>query len=344
MGHVGALALNVAHSRHVGDWTGGIVLEAVGVAPTDESVYRALLLRPRCTVVDLAQSLELIESDVRRSTDRLEELGLVSRADGAPDLLIPARPDVAIDVLAARQRVELDQAQMAARVLLSEMRTLEQHRPENLVEVLVGQSMIASRFAQLLAATERDLLVLDRPPYASAPGQSEPTVRRLLREGVRVQGIYSPDSLDRPGAVDDAFKAADAGEVARVHPKVPMKLAIFDHSAALLPLSVDQLVDSALVVHPCALLDALVEMFGLLWEQALPVLGHGGADAAPDSSDARLMTMLAAGLKDDAIARQLDLSSRTVGRRVAELMDSLGARTRFQAGVHAQRRGILRGE
>jgi DNA-binding NarL/FixJ family response regulator len=53
------------------------------------------------------------------------------------------------------------------------------------------------------------------------------------------------------------------------------------------------------------------------------------------------MTLLAAGFKDDAIARQLALSSRTVGRRVAELMESLGARTRFQAGIHAQRRRLL---
>lgn len=63
---------------------------------------------------------------------------------------------------------------------------------------------------------------------------------------------------------------------------------------------------------------------------------------AADSADQRLLTMLASGLKDDAIARHLDISSRTVGRRVADLMDGLGARTRFQAGVHAQRRSLLR--
>jgi DNA-binding NarL/FixJ family response regulator len=116
-----------------------------------------------------------------------------------------------------------------------------------------------------------------------------------------------------------------------------MKLAAFDRKIALLPLAVDQLVDSALVVHPCALLDALIEMFWLLWDQAVPVV----PSAKTDPTDARLMTLLAAGFKDDAIARQLALSSRTVGRRVAELMEALGARTRFQAGIHAQRRHLL---
>jgi DNA-binding NarL/FixJ family response regulator len=54
--------------------------------------------------------------------------------------------------------------------------------------------------------------------------------------------------------------------------------------------------------------------------------------------DPQLMALLSAGLKDDAIARQLHVSSRTVGRRVADLMADLGARTRFQAGLFVQRR------
>jgi DNA-binding CsgD family transcriptional regulator len=246
---------------------------------------------------------------------------------------------VAIDALVAVRRAELDRVRAEARVMLSELRAQEQHRPENLVEVIVGQEAIAARFAQLLNGTQHQLLVLDRPPYAAEVKESDTMVRGLLQEGVVVRGIYSPDSLDLPGGLDEAYSAADAGETSRVHPQVPMKLAVFDRRAALLPLSVDQLVDSALVVHPCALLDALVEMFTLLWDQAVPVV-PGGVDMA----DARLMTLLAAGFKDDAIARQLTLSSRTVGRRVAELMDRLGARTRFQAGVHAQRRLLLEEE
>jgi hypothetical protein len=88
--------------------------------------------------------------------------------------------------------------------------------------------------------------------------------------------------------VDVAYSAADAGETSRVHPQVPMRLAVFDRTAALLPLSVDQLVDSALVVHPCALLDALVEMFMLLWDQAVPVVPAG-----VDMADARRRTRTA---------------------------------------------------
>ena len=313
------------------------MLESVGVEPLDEEAYRVLLSAPGCTIAELAKHLDRDEREVATTVERLEHLGLLTTTSDHPVRLLPTRPDVAVDALVAVRRAELDRVRAEARVLLSEVRAQEQHRPENLVEVIVGQEAIAARFAQLLNGTRHQLLVLDRPPYASRPGETDPRVRGLLTEGVVVQGIYSPDSLNVPGGVDEAYSAADAGETSRVHPQVPMKLAVFDRKIALLPLSVDQLVDSALVVHPCALLDALIEMFWLLWDQAVPVV----PSPMTDPTDARLMTLLAAGFKDDAIARQLGLSSRTVGRRVAELMEALGARTRFQAGIHAQRRQLL---
>ena len=313
------------------------MLESVGVEPPDEEVYRALLSAPGCDLAELAKHLDRDEREVAASVERLEQLWLLTTTSDRPVRLLPTRPDVAVDALVAVRRAELDRVRAEARVLLSELRAQEQHQPENLVEVIVGQEAIAARFAQLLNGTNHQLLVLDRPPYAAQADASDTKVRGLLGEGVVVQGIYSPDSLDIPGGVDEAYSAADAGETSRVHPQVPMKLAVFDRKIALLPLSVDQLVDSALVVHPCALLDALIEMFWLLWDQAVPVVPK----TTTDPTDARLMTLLAAGFKDDAIARQLALSSRTVGRRVAELMETLGARTRFQAGIHAQRRNLL---
>ncbi|MEV0800862.1 helix-turn-helix transcriptional regulator [Kribbella sp. NPDC050281] len=313
------------------------MLETVGVDPPDEEAYRALLTASGCGIAELAKLLDRDEREVAATVERLETLGLLTTTSDHPMRLLPTRPDVAVDALVAVRRAELDRVRAEARVLLTELRAQEQHRPENLVEVIVGQEAIAARFAQLLNGTLEELLVLDRPPYASKTGESEPRVHRLLSDGVVVRGIYSPDSLDRPGGVDQAYSAADAGETSRIHPQLPMKLAVFDRRAALMPLDVDQLVDSALVVHPCALLDALVEMFTLLWDQAVPVVPV----VKTDPLDARLMTLLGAGLKDDAIARQLGLSSRTVGRRVAELMETLGARTRFQAGIHAQRRHLL---
>ena len=68
--------------------------------------------------------------------------------------------------------------------------------------------------------------------------------------------------------------------------------------------------------------------------------------AVPDEDieqdpDTRLLSLLASGFKDEAIARYLGIGVRTVRRRVAELMDDLSVHSRFQLGVVAERRGLL---
>lgn len=54
-----------------------------------------------------------------------------------------------------------------------------------------------------------------------------------------------------------------------------------------------------------------------------------------------LLRVLSYGLTDDRAAMRLHVSKRTFARRVAALMEDLGARSRFQAGVHAARRGLV---
>lgn len=320
------------------------MLEAVGVAPEEETAYRELLRHPGSTVAELARRLGEGAESVCRRVRRLEDLGLVSRSVAEPDRLGPVRPDVAVDVLAARRRAELEQAQAAARDLVAELQAPERLRPESVIEVLAGRSAIAARFAQLVQTAREELLVLDRPPYVADYGESDPAVQTKLAAGVRVYGIYSGESLEHGTGTEEAYRAAEAGERSRVHADVPMKLVIADRSVALLPLSLAAPGESALVVRSSALLDALQRMFWLLWEQAVPVVPDlPEDDPAAEALDPRLLTMLSAGMKDESIARNLGISSRTVGRRVADLMERLGVRTRFQAGVYAHRRNLLRG-
>jgi DNA-binding NarL/FixJ family response regulator len=54
-----------------------------------------------------------------------------------------------------------------------------------------------------------------------------------------------------------------------------------------------------------------------------------------------LLALLAEGLPLEAIARRLDLSDRTVRRRVRAICDRLGLATPIQAVVWAARRGLV---
>jgi sugar-specific transcriptional regulator TrmB len=318
------------------------VLESLGIEEDDEVVYRELLSRSEAVADDLADdlagALERDSGDVHDSLTTLEELGLVHRLPGRPVRVRAARPDVAVDVLVNRRKEELVRVQLAARDLLAEMPAEERHRPEDIVEVLVGRPAIAARFEQLLSDTREQLQVLDRPPYVSNPQRSDQSVRRLLRDEVVVRGIYAPEALELPGALEEAQDASRAGERSRVHADLPMKLAISDDRLAILPIGVEETIDAALCIRPSALLDALVRLFDLLWAQATPIV-------APETGgrvrDRELAAQHAAGAKDDVDARHLGTCTRTLSRRISQLMDHLHVRTRFQAGVQAVRLGWL---
>lgn len=315
-----------------------------GIAAADEELYETLLRQPRRQLAELERLSGRSADSLRRALARLEDHGLVSRLVDRPERYVATRPDLAVEHLAARHRQRLTSARRDADRLLASLPTGSDRGPHDHVELVEGSRAVAARFDQLTRSTERELLVLDRPPYAQDPAEPNQSELELLARGARCRGIYAPEALQQPGALGVLQDACAAGEQARVHPNVPMKLAVSDRACALLPVSYEDTADSALVIHSSTLLDALVALFELLWDMSLPLPDEADGATAPvadDPAERQLLMLLAAGLKDEAVARQLGLSLRTVHRRTHALLERLGARTRFQAGVLAVRRGLI---
>jgi DNA-binding NarL/FixJ family response regulator len=98
-----------------------------------------------------------------------------------------------------------------------------------------------------------------------------------------------------------------------------------------------------LLVRSSSLLEALCEVFELLWRNATPFPSSAAEHAvAARRSSASLLSLLTSGLNDKAIELQLDMSHRTLARRISELMKELGATTRCQLGWLAAQRSIAR--
>jgi DNA-binding NarL/FixJ family response regulator len=57
----------------------------------------------------------------------------------------------------------------------------------------------------------------------------------------------------------------------------------------------------------------------------------------PTRLDRQVLGLMLAGLSDQAVATQLDLSLRTVQRRLRDLQDRAGVKTRMQLGWYAAR-------
>ncbi|MFF4792931.1 transcriptional regulator [Streptomyces sp. NPDC001276] len=327
------------------------MLTALGIAEPDELVYRCFLDRGQATVADIVASLGTPEDDVLQSTARLRELGLL-HATGHGRLQA-TNPQAALLPLLARCQFEVETALASARTEID--RIAERYRegrlrsdPRNLVEILSDRELIRERVEQLSNSATSHMWALDRPPYVGRPDgglhsneEEFDITAAWLRQGIDVRSIYCPQSMERPGRFATLLRLAELGEQSRMLPHLPFKLHIIDKRVALVPLS-GPVYDDLVIIHPSGMLDALTELYEAYWARAEPI--SGTAPAADDTfgeDDILLLGLLKAGLKDQAIARQLGCSTRTATRRVAAVLAKLGAGTRFQAGIRAAARGLI---
>lgn len=317
-------------------------LAAIGLSPFAERVYRALVANSTRTPAELATELQVSTAAVDTELAGLRTAGLVSRLSGRPRRYTAVEPDAAIEMLVRDRVAELEQVRSTSMELSAAFHAVQRSATgAGAIEVLSGPSELGRWFVRLQHQVREEMLAFDRPPYALAA--SNPVEPVSLRQGVSWRVVYAPESLEVDGALDEITALADHGEQARVHPGLPLKLAIADRRIALLPLSFDLDRTEVALVRESTLLDGLVELFEQFWRAALPLGADAGEVTAPEAEasgvDPALLTMLTAGLTDSAIARQLGWSTRTMNRRMRELFDGLGAQNRFQAGVRAARQG-----
>lgn len=72
-----------------------------------------------------------------------------------------------------------------------------------------------------------------------------------------------------------------------------------------------------------------------------PVLESRAVESELSIEEVRLLSHLASGMTADVAARRLDLSPRTLRRRVRAVCDRLGVETSIQAVVWAAKRGFI---
>ncbi|NUR48752.1 MAG: hypothetical protein HOV71_11505 [Hamadaea sp.] len=311
-------------------------LTAAGVDPFDEEVYRAILTRHQASPADLAADLGHSADRIARALDRLREQGLVGRLAGSRRRYAAIEPQAAVTALVRTRAAELDQVQAAATRLSALFASAHSGHGEE-IEIADGSEALGRWFVQLQQEAREEIITLDRPPYALTT--SNPVEKTAMARGVQYRAIYAPEALEWPGVLGDIRELVRHGEQARVLPGLRVKVAIADRRLALMPLSLDLTRVRAAVIRPSTLLDALVDYWELAWRQAVPL--DAPADDILAEDDRALLTLLVSGLKDEAIARQLGWSVRTMRRRISRLHDLLGAANRFQAGVIAARRGWL---
>lgn len=318
------------------------MLQAAGLSEFDEAVYRSILRKPAASLADLASTHRCALSRVRGALLRLEGLGLVKRTPRRQ--FVPVDPEAGLVALIHRRETELSAVRGEVMELADEYRTgrVGTHA-SGLIEVITSPDAIARRLRELNYGVQHEILVFDKPPYMFQPVGEVDAEQPLLQRGVVAKAIYSQEAFSLPRRMENLARLASMGEEARVLPDLPFKLRVYDRRVGVIPLmSNQQSTEGVAVVYQSGMLTALIALFDAYWERAYPIVG--GATTRPaelTDGDMEVLRLLSTGLKDEAIARQLGVSMRTVRRRVLRVMDLLHASTRFQACAQAMRRGWI---
>jgi hypothetical protein len=191
-----------------------------------------------------------------------------------------------------------------------------------------------------------EMLSLTRPPMLITNiNEPDHLLFECLDRGVSCRALIDSDLLNMPGWLDHMRDNTARGEECRVAASLPFKLIVADRKLAIIPLDLERPDGPVLLVRSSSLLEALCEVFELLWRNATPFpLGNPEPVGNGRRTSASLLSLLTSGLNDKAIEAELGMSHRTLARRIRELMKELGATTRCQLGwLAAQRSNRPRG-
>ncbi|GAB3646951.1 helix-turn-helix transcriptional regulator [Streptomyces sparsus] len=319
---------------------------------TASRVYRLRVIHATDTAERIAARAGLAVEDVTAAEARLAALGLLQPAPSGGWAAVS--PETAADtLLAAAQRdvLERQTAIAGARARLHaltgeylEARSMRSDKGS--IEVIEGIDSIRSVMDDLArhCTTSVDALVPGGGMNEASIGSALPLDLETLARGVRMRTLFQHSAQKHRPTARYAARISSAGAQVRSTGVLPSRLLITDHGSAVLPVDPANPAAGVVLVRDPAMLGFLRRLFDHHWERGLEFTApQEGEENGPEPSELErdVLLLMAGGKKNEVIAHQLGISPRSVSRIVANLMDRLGATSRFQAGVRAAMNGWL---
>ncbi|MEW1911094.1 helix-turn-helix transcriptional regulator [Kitasatospora sp. NPDC085895] len=320
-----------------------------------QAVYRIMLTDHRIGVEGLMRKLGLTEGQVRAALDHLAAIRLLRPSDEVPGEdpggLRPVDPRVGLpallqynESLQQENQLRFEEGQAAITALLAEYRDESASEENNRIERLIGMTTVQARLEELTSSISSECLSFSPGGTQSATSlqASRPLNSQALGRGVVMRTIYLDSVRKDRATTRHAEWLTELGGQVRTVPALPLRMIIFDRSVALVPIDPANTRKGAVQISSTGVITALVSLFEQVWAEAAPF----GAPRERDEQgltrqEQELLRLLGRGYTDEAAGKHLGLSLRTVRRMMADLMDRLGARSRFEAGLYAGRRGWL---
>jgi DNA-binding CsgD family transcriptional regulator len=211
---------------------------------------------------------------------------------------------------------------------------IARHQP-SAADCLHGLDEMNSFAEHLVANARREVVILSGQHRTGSFEFAVPVAEAVLRRGAEFRLLWRSELIRTPTVAAHATWLRSRGAAPRIVQTLPTTMVLVDRSVAVVITGDDAVVNrAASAVAPlCMLADQL-------WANSSPgPRRQHTADQTPRHH--KVLRLLADGLTDDAIARQVGVSVRTVRNDMAAAMLSLDARSRFQAGVRAAQLGLL---
>lgn len=328
-----------------------------------QRVYRAVLLDPQWTPGGIAQGVGASEVAVDDALRQLGAVGLVAPSPASASGYAAVDPDAALTRLFAienrqltRHQEEVAQTRDAIAVIMRDfldIRAAQRNAVE--IEEMRDPAQI-NAFLDDIASLVREEewgMHVGSPPPVEVVDDMLLRDKAVLSAGISMRALYLRRHAQDPFMAGYLEELALAGVQVRVATHLPFRMLLIDQDLALVPINPADSSQGAFAIRGGELVRSLRAVYEHCWISAAPFETASGrpaqdestgqGDAALSPSEEVIVRLLADGAKDDAIARRLGVSTRTLSRMISALLERLGVQTRFQAALEIGRRGWLEG-
>jgi hypothetical protein len=333
--------INSLHTAQLGTASCSTELSDIDIA-----VYRYAVHIGQVTPTSPIPELELSADDVASACARLQHLHLLS-AGGSAASLVPVSPEIARRRLNDPLATEIKRRQQAIdenNQLLSSIGEALVQVQQSGIDVIDDARRASHRWEEIAQCCTAELLSthlgsqtdnehLERVAAVNIP---------ILGRGVKRRMIYQHISRSNLSMQSFSQTLTRHGALVRTSSESFEVMTIFDRRTAFIPLECNgEARGGAAVITNESVVHYLHRIFERVWSGAMLYEGTEGMNMAASDDRMLLLRLMAAGLKDQAIANRLGMATRTSRRRVTELLKDLGATSRFQAGLKVGQLGIL---
>jgi len=316
------------------------VFESFGLGVEADLVYCGAHENPGNTADSLAKVLGQSPQLIINGYQELVETGLAIQSL-FPEIVVVG-PQHAVDILVARQEAALIASKDRAQQFKASLSKTDTQAPE--VETIRGSAAVHDRILAIGAEAVTELATLS-PGGIYTAEQIEANKFRsaeMFARKIRSRTIYASSVRNDPATQEYVSWVNEHGGAVRTALSLPLRMIIADRKVAVLPLDRNDAMLGITVHRNPTVVYALQEMFEFIWNASTP-LGAASAQTTHglSSEEYTALELLAVGKETTDIAKLMKQPDRTTRYMIAKIMKSLEAKTRFEAGYRAVKKGWL---